>query len=513
MSRKYLPIKKRTMETTNEITINVQEIEPRLRHETIFKTYEKLREGESLIIHNNHDPKPVYYQLQHMHGDSFAWEYLQQGPEWWDIRVTKEVEAGNTPQQEDHQEGDIHAILINVPALEPSIKHETIFNTYTHLLPGESMVIHNDHDPRPLQYHLQQMHGDSFDWEYLETGPEWWDVLITKKPVNNNAFSQDVSHALSRSDENDIVINIPSLEPKLKHATIFHVFDSLKEGESLVIHNDHDPKPVYYQLLGEHGEVFTWTYLQEGPEWWDIRVTRKGLESSETIGDITAKDWRKAQVFKKYGIDFCCGGKKSVREACAEKGIDATKVEQELQQVSNTTAGGYTNYDEWNLDFLADYVVNTHHQYVRKNIPELMGYASKVARVHGDRHPELLPIEELVAKISKELTEHMEAEEKQLFPEVKKIMGAKNTNTPYTSAEKSFENLVEEMEKEHDSVGRDMDEIRTLSNNYALPEDACASYTLLYKMLDDFENDLHTHIHLENNILFPKTIELEKQLN
>src|SRR5690606_14444062 len=100
----------------------------------------------------------------------------------------------------------------------------------------------------------------------------------------------------------------PALEPQQKHALIFHIFDQLEAGETFIIHNDHDPKPVYYQLKGERGDVFTWEYLSEGPQWWDIRVTKKAEEIQETIGEIVAKDISKTTVFKKYGIDFCCNG-------------------------------------------------------------------------------------------------------------------------------------------------------------------------------------------------------------
>ena len=164
-------------------------------------------------------------------------------------------------------------------------------------------------------------------------------------------------------------IDVTLIEPKLKHPTIFQVFDSLAGGESLTIHNDHDPKPVYYQLLGERGDIFKWKYEQQGPEWWDVLITKKGEGDQETIGQIAVKDLRKAEVFKKYGIDFCCGGKKTVREVCQEKGIDATKVEQELQQANTDNKTDNNAYNEWGLDFLADYIVNTHHRYVRKYLP------------------------------------------------------------------------------------------------------------------------------------------------
>jgi regulator of cell morphogenesis and NO signaling len=97
-------------------------------------------------------------------------------------------------------------------------------------------------------------------------------------------------------------INVTLIEPKLKHPTIFNVFDSLLGGESLTIHNDHDPKPVYYQLLGERGDVFTWQYLEEGPEWWDVRITKRGENDKETIGEIAAKDFRKAEISKNMGL-------------------------------------------------------------------------------------------------------------------------------------------------------------------------------------------------------------------
>ena len=307
-------------------------------------------------------------------------------------------------------------------------------------------------------------------------------------------------------------IDVTIIEPKLKHPTIFQVFDSLAGGESLTIHNDHDPKPVYYQLLGERGDIFTWQYLQEGPEWWDVRITKRGEDDKETIGEIAVKDLRKAEVFKKYGIDFCCGGKKTLKEVCAEKNIDASKIETELLQMSSEGKASNVSYNDWNIDFLADYIVNTHHSYVRKYSSELVSYATKVQQVHGHLHPELLEIKDLVLEITGELAEHMEEEEKVLFAYVKKIVFAKNMNQPLQKDGKDLSQLITELESEHDHVGRCLDKIRELSNGYALPSDSCASYKLLYKMIQEFEDDLHIHIHLENNILFPKAVEMEKGL-
>lgn len=309
------------------------------------------------------------------------------------------------------------------------------------------------------------------------------------------------------------VLNVTLIEPRLKHPTIFVRFDELVSGESLTIHNDHDPKPLYYQLLGERGNIFNWEYLEQGPQLWRVKITKKLLdEGDETLGEIASKDLRKAEVFKKYGLDFCCGGKKTVKEACAEKGIDVTKVEQELQTADkNISAGRPLPYNEWSLDFLADYIVNTHHSYVRKNLPDIMEYAQKVMKAHGSRHPELSRIYLLVEDVNAELTAHLIKEEKILFPYIKELVAAKkNTQLLHAANFGSVQNPINMMEHEHEMVGKNLAEIRKLSNNYTLPQDTCASYSLLYRMLDEFENDLHIHIHLENNILFPKAIELEK---
>ena len=309
------------------------------------------------------------------------------------------------------------------------------------------------------------------------------------------------------------ILNVTLLEPRQKHPTIFVRFDELAEGESLTIHNDHDPKPLYYQLLGERGNIFTWEYLEQGPESWKVKISKRiSSESEETLGQIVATDLRKAQIFKKYGLDFCCGGKKTVKQACAEKGLDVTKIEQELQQADKMPASRPLPYGDWSLDFLSDYIVNTHHSYVNKNLPDIKAYSEKVMKVHGDHHPELIRINELVQEVYAELTAHMAKEERVLFPYIKELVSTgKNLQPLHAASFGTVQNPINMMEMEHEMVGKNLEEIRVLSNNYLLPQDACASYSLLYRMLDEFEEDLHLHIHLENNILFPKALEMEKQ--
>ena len=308
------------------------------------------------------------------------------------------------------------------------------------------------------------------------------------------------------------ILNVTLLEPRMKHPTIFSRFDELNEGESLIIHNDHDPKPLYYQLLGQRGNIFTWDYLETGPEWWKIKIAKRiSGENNETLGEIVAKDMHKAQIFKKYGIDFCCGGKKTVKEACADKGLDYAAIEQELQKADQVVSTRPLPYNDWALDFLADYIVNTHHSYTKKQLPEIRGYAAKVARVHGDNHPELLKIYQLVEEVSAEMSAHMVKEEQILFPYIKEIVASKNktADSQYNTLG-SVQGPISMMEMEHEHTGNAMEQIRLLSKNYSLPEDSCASYSLLFRMLEELEEDLHMHIHLENNILFPKALDMEK---
>lgn len=476
------------MEAIESNLLDVTVIEPRLKHPTIFEYFDKLSSGESFTLHNDHDPRPLYYQLQDLRGDIFSWEYLMEGPEIWRIKITK--------TQGNEKEGDD---VLDATQLEPRIKHQTIFAKFDKLEPGQSFVLRNDHDPKPLYYQLLEFRGDVFDWEYLEEGPEVFRIKISKKQIGS-----EKPEAVDNIDK--LTLDVTALPPQLKHPTIFEKFDELQPGESLGLHNDHDPKPLYYQLLAERGDIFTWEYLEQGPTDWRIRITRKlsGV-AEETLGELATKDLRTVEVFKKYGLDFCCGGKKTVKEACAEKGIDATKVEQELQMTEKSNAATAQRplpYNDWNLDFLADYIVNTHHSYVRKVIPDLKQYAAKVARVHGDRHPELIPIQQLVDETCDEMIEHAGKEEAIVFPFIKKLVSGEDIG------DISVDDAIAEMVQDHELVGGNTERVRVLSNNYTVPQDGCASYSFLFKSLEDFENDLHLHIHLENNILFPKAIKL-----
>ncbi len=313
----------------------------------------------------------------------------------------------------------------------------------------------------------------------------------------------------------DNSLYLPLLAPWQRHPIVIASFNDLSGGESLTVHNDHDPKPLYFQLLAERGNVFTWQYQEQGPERWIVKITKRITgEIDETLGQIAIKDLRKIAVLRRYGLDFCCGGKKTVKEACVEKGLDSIQVQQDLLQVDKMPSSRPLGFVDWNLDFLIDYIVNIHHRYIRKTLPDLTAVAEKVMKVHCNQHPELKGINHLISEINAEITDHLVKEENILFPYIKTLIPAKDHSPLLPAAHfRSVQSPINMMVMEHELVGKNLAEIRQLSHSYLLPKDACASYSLLYQMLGEFEEDLHLHIHIENNILFPKALEAETLLN
>lgn len=238
----------------------------------------------------------------------------------------------------------------------------------------------------------------------------------------------------------------------------------------------------------------------------------KRLED-QTIGEIVANDYRAAGVFKQHGMDFCCGGKRTVAEACAKKGIDLEGLTKELQDLDRQGSEAH-NYNGWSPNLLIDYIVERHHQFVRSKTSEIELYARKVAKVHGGRHAELNDILQEFLVLKGELLDHLEKEEQVLFPYIKALVKAEKKNAaPEKPDFGTVENPVAMMEAEHDEAGEAMAKIQQLSNNFTPPEDACATYRVLFQSLEGFQDDLHKHVHLENNVLFPKALDLEKRFN
>jgi regulator of cell morphogenesis and NO signaling len=225
------------------------------------------------------------------------------------------------------------------------------------------------------------------------------------------------------------------------------------------------------------------------------------MKKDISIGELVALDFRAASVFKEAGIDFCCGGKQSVEEACNEKGIDMSDLKKKLDDLESLPSDNVHNFNDWNLGFLCDYIMNTHHRFVLKSLPELVHYTGKIAMVHGDNHPELLEVEALFSEINRELLQHLKNEEEVFFPAVKEYEQKRSEGSKATIIQQ-----INKLSGEHEFAGGAMDKINSITGNYKVPADGCNTYNVTFSLLEKFEDDLHVHVHLENNILFPKAL-------
>ncbi|MFV9551592.1 iron-sulfur cluster repair di-iron protein [Algibacter sp. PT7-4] len=229
----------------------------------------------------------------------------------------------------------------------------------------------------------------------------------------------------------------------------------------------------------------------------------------KTVAEAVTENIKTAHIFKKHGIDFCCGGNISIKKACENKNINYTEIKNELLAVNQ--AAKTHNYNAWKLDFLIDHIINIHHSYVEASIPLILQYSNKVAKVHGHHYPEVIKINTLFTEVANELATHLKKEELILFPYIKKLLKHKEENTTFTKPNfGTVNNPINMMESEHELAGNIFKTIAQLTNNYVAPKNACNTFKALYSKLNEFEEDLHQHIHLENNILHPKAILLEK---
>ena len=230
-----------------------------------------------------------------------------------------------------------------------------------------------------------------------------------------------------------------------------------------------------------------------------------------TLAEIVTENIKAAVVFEEYGLDFCCKGKRSLTEACAEKNVNFGDVINSLSELE--VRGPSLRINDWTPDFLVDYIINNHHQYIRRMIPTISLHADKVASVHGQNHPETIWIADLFLGVREELENHMMKEERILFPYIKQLCEAQENNKQVTPPPfGTIRSPISMMEAEHTNAGEALYKIRELSDNFDFPVDACNTFKALYSELKEFEEDLHKHIHLENNVLFPTSIELEEEL-
>lgn len=233
--------------------------------------------------------------------------------------------------------------------------------------------------------------------------------------------------------------------------------------------------------------------------------------TQKTLRDFVADNFNSASVFERHGLDFCCKGGVSLEEACRLKGLDAETIASELAEVSFDNSA--QRYFLWEVPFLIDYIVNNHHAYIRTQTPLIAQHLERVVNAHGQRHPEVIEVRRIFAAMAQDLAQHLGKEEHMLFPFIKALTAASATGgrrpmAPFGSVAAPISMMI----ADHEDAGSELEQVRQLLDDYTPPDDACTTMRLLYAELEAFEQDLHIHVFLENNILFPKATRSEKEL-
>lgn len=238
------------------------------------------------------------------------------------------------------------------------------------------------------------------------------------------------------------------------------------------------------------------------------------MEISEklTVGEIVKENYKTAKIFDRNNIDFCCGGGISLEKACEKAKIEIATLLPQLEAVIQANDADSKFIDSMELNELCDYIEKRHHSYVNDNIPFLREKLNKLCKVHGENHPELFRVRELFETAAGNLTAHMKKEELVLFPYIRRLVGYTNGGDSASSEFGGVLEPIQTMLDEHQAEGERFFEIAALTSNYSCPPDGCNTYRITYQTLYDFEQDLHRHIHLENNILFLKALALEKEI-
>ena len=232
----------------------------------------------------------------------------------------------------------------------------------------------------------------------------------------------------------------------------------------------------------------------------------------KTLSEIVTNDFRAAAVFEKYGLDFCCNGNKPLCDAVNEKQIPLEIMLTNLADAFQSNDTSSIDFNNMELDKLVDYIIETHHSFVKEKLPFITELGNKVINAHGENHPEVKEIAEIFRGVKVEFEGHLVKEEMILFPQIKMLAKVKRGEEKYVAPHfGSIANPIRVMEAEHGNAGAAFDAVKKLSQNYIPPADACNTFKVYYAELENFENDLHKHVHLENNILFPKSLILEKE--
>lgn len=264
-------------------TIDVRDLKPQRRHEALLESFNELASDEGFVLVNDHDPKPLYYELHSMHGDVIEWEYRSRGADGWRVAIIKtgqsEVDRGDVVTRYD---------VRDIPKQE---RHPTIHHRYGMLPEGGTMELIAPHEPRPLHQEFRQRYGDLFTWEVVEKEPGHCSVRITKKQstaedmeqANDKDSDSDVTTAKPDDEELEVTdeLDVRDLPPARRHELIFEAYADLRTGEAFVLVNDHDPKPLYHQFDAEAGDEFRWEYRKQDPGEFRVLIGKSDATDTE----------------------------------------------------------------------------------------------------------------------------------------------------------------------------------------------------------------------------------------
>ncbi len=228
------------------------------------------------------------------------------------------------------------------------------------------------------------------------------------------------------------------------------------------------------------------------------------------VGHLVAERPSRARVFERFGIDYCCGGKRALGDVCAEQGLDTQRIVAALLEAESALAAvDETDWTRAALSDLIEHILETHHAYLQRELPRLVEMTANVHAVHGERHPELAEVRQTLDGLKAELDVHRMKEEQILFPMIRSMESTQAVEAVHCG---TVQNPIRVMEDEHEAAGAALARMRALTNDFTSPEDGCNTYRAMVDGLAELEADLHQHIHKENNILFPRAIELEATL-
>lgn len=239
------------------------------------------------------------------------------------------------------------------------------------------------------------------------------------------------------------------------------------------------------------------------------------ISGDSLVSDIVARDYRTADIFRKYGIEYCCGGKWPLAIACTARGLDLNTIIEELEYSIRTIILPHTiDFIKWDIDFLIDYIINIHHNYLRTAIPDVLDHLERLAQGHSKKYPYLSEMVELTNGLAKKLQPHLQQEEEIIFPYIRQIAHAYENKESYArlfvrTLSKPVETI---MRLEHEIVAKSLLRLRELTDDYTSPGNACISHKTTFLKFKEFDSDLVQYMYLENTILFPRSIKMEKEL-